>query len=89
MTAREILAADVKLGDRVQTFDGDYATSTVVRIDRNAVYLFRPYVHVDGVICGGNGALYLTPYIGSETYPIMLTDRRPLTLLYRDETLLR
>ena len=89
MTPREILAADVKLGDRVQTFDGDYATSTVVKIDADCIFLFRPYIHVDGVVCGGRGSLYVTPYIGTETYPIMRTDRRPLTLLYRDETLLR
>lgn len=87
MTPTDILPADLQLGDRVRAFDGDYDTATVVRIDDVLVYLFRPFVHVPGVVYASSDAVSVFPYIGTETFPLYRDSNRPVRLLHRETAL--
>ena len=62
---------DLKLGDKIQTFEGAYSTATVIRITYDRITLFRPYVHTSNVEYS-NG---LIPYIGFEEYYLYPTDQ--------------
>lgn len=50
-------AAELKLGDVVELFDGPYGTATVKQIKDNEVTFFRPYAQAEnwsytgGVLC--------------------------------------
>ena len=71
-----VSGSELKLRDKVRSFNGPYSTATVVRIEkprpedkfRGLVHLFRPFVHTADF----EGTWGVTPYIGFEQYPIWM-----------------
>ena len=63
---RTVTAAELKLGDVVELFDGPFATAIVRQIEDGKVTFFRPYgTHSDTVYTGG-----VIPYTGIEDFHV-------------------
>ena len=83
----KVKASELKLRDKVRTFDGAYNTATVVRIEEpnlkekslGCVHLIRPFIHTADF----EGTWGVTPYIGFEHYPIWM--RTEVELVERDD----
>ena len=76
-------ARQLRLGDKIKLGDGAYMTATVIRIDRDLIHLFRPYVVADQVASGDIGDLEgkVTPLVGSETFHVMRDSDRTYEVL--------
>ena len=63
---RQVTAAELRLGDVVELFDGPFATAIVRQIKDGKVTMFRPYgTHSDTVYTGG-----VIPYTGIEEFHV-------------------
>jgi hypothetical protein len=67
----DIPGPEIVLGDVVRLIDGPYGWATVVKIEKDAIHLFRPYVHIGNFTYTG-GVLH---YIGTETLTIIRSSR--------------
>ena len=69
---RKIIAAELKVGDVVEMFDGPWSTAIVCQVDEDRVHLFRPYGTTADFICTGG----VICYTGIENYSEMISDSR-------------
>jgi hypothetical protein len=66
-----IKARDLKLADVVCVMNDAWGTAIVIKIEADAITLFRPYGITANFSCTGGGVI---PYIGTETYRIHVND---------------
>jgi hypothetical protein len=63
---RIVTAAELRLGDVVELFDGPFSTAIVRQIEDGKVTFFRPYgTHSDTVYSNG-----VIPYTGTENFHV-------------------
>lgn len=68
---------NLKLGDRVELFEGAYGTATVIQIEDDKVTFYRPYIHTSDFSYTGG----VIPYIGTETCIFLMTPDKTFNLL--------
>ena len=74
---------ELRLGDKVKLFEGDYGTGTVFNVEGGAVSIIRPYIHTaDFSYTGG-----VQWYIGTETVKVSVESERCFELIERGREL--
>jgi hypothetical protein len=71
LTMRLIRASEMKLGDRIRicSESSPFNTMIIIRIDREYVYGYRPFIRSydkDTDLCGTQRAQWFVPYTGYE-----------------------
>ena len=98
-----IEAKDMILGDVVRQAWGDmksypspFCDATVIKVTKDTVTLFRPFVHTSQMITGSNGGGYggdewrrqVSPYTGFEQYDLLKIEKgKTYALVNRDKYL--
>jgi hypothetical protein len=67
---RKVTAAELKVGDVVEMFDGPWSTAIVKQVADNKVHLFRPYGTTADFTCTGG----VICYTGIENYSETIAD---------------
>ena len=76
-------ANELRLGDIVNCFDGEFSTAIVKQITENSVTFYRPYATTaNNVVYAGNRMICL---VGIEEFSRPLTDSSTFQVLRRQE----
>lgn len=77
----KVRAALLRIGDKVQAFDGPFGSAIVTNVTETDVMLFRPYGTSEDFLCSGG----VIPYIGIEQFSLSRSAGGEFTIWERKE----